>query len=80
VTRQHAIVIGASIAGLLAARVLSDRFEQVTILDRDALLDIVEPRKGTPQSNHVHLLLRRGMLCNSFPGWRRSWSIMARHR
>jgi phytoene dehydrogenase-like protein len=32
---RHAIVIGGSMAGLLAARVLADYFEQVTILERD---------------------------------------------
>jgi 2-polyprenyl-6-methoxyphenol hydroxylase-like FAD-dependent oxidoreductase len=31
--RHHAIIIGGSMAGLLAARVLSNHFEQVTILD-----------------------------------------------
>ncbi|HZY41724.1 MAG TPA: FAD-dependent monooxygenase [Anaerolineae bacterium] len=60
--RQHAIVIGGSLAGLLAARVLSDYFERVTVLDRDTLPDGPEPRKGVPQATHVHVLLRRGML------------------
>lgn len=60
--RQHAIVIGGSIAGMLAARVLSDHFERVTIIDRDALRDSPEPRKGAPQTAHVHILLRRGLL------------------
>ena len=36
---QQAIVIGGSIAGLMAARVLSDFFEQVTVLERDAIAD-----------------------------------------
>lgn len=35
--KKHAIVIGASMAGLLTARVLSDHFEKVTILERDQL-------------------------------------------
>ena len=60
--RQHAIVVGGSIAGLLAARVLSDHFEHVTLIDRDFLPDSPEPRKGAPQTAHVHVLLRRGML------------------
>jgi glycine/D-amino acid oxidase-like deaminating enzyme len=42
--RQHAVVIGASMAGLLAARVLSDHFEQVTIIERDQLNRDAEPR------------------------------------
>ena len=32
---DHALVIGAGMAGLLAARVLSDAFSRVTVLERD---------------------------------------------
>src|SRR5713226_10075921 len=59
-SNQHAVVIGASMAGLLAARVLSDHFEQVTIIERDRLTRDAEPRKGVPQGRHVHGLLARG--------------------
>ena len=59
-SNQHAVVIGASMAGLLAARVLSDHFEQVTIIERDRLSAHVEPRKGVPQGQHAHILLMRG--------------------
>lgn len=48
-SNRHAVVIGASIAGLLAARVLSEHFEQVTVIERDRLAEHVEPRKGVPQ-------------------------------
>ena len=58
--RRHAIVIGGSMAGLLAARVLSDHFEQVTMIERDQLTGDTEPRKGVPQGRHVHGLLARG--------------------
>ena len=47
--RHHAVVIGASMAGLLAARVLSDHFEQVTLIERDTLTADAEARKGIPQ-------------------------------
>ncbi|MEZ4616844.1 MAG: hypothetical protein R2867_15250 [Caldilineaceae bacterium] len=57
---QHAIVIGGSIAGLLAARVLSDRFSTVTIIERDRLPEGAETRKGTPQARHGHGLLAGG--------------------
>jgi len=57
---HHAIVIGGSMAGLLAARVLSEHFERVTIIERDHLLDDVQPRKGVPQGRHVHTLLAGG--------------------
>lgn len=57
-------------AGMLAARVLSDFFEQVTVLDRDALPDGTESRSGVPQAKHLHVLLPRGrrILESCFPG------------
>ncbi len=57
---QHAVVIGASMAGLLASRVLSEHFEQVTVIERDQLPQEVQARKGVPQGRHVHILLHRG--------------------
>lgn len=68
--RDHAVVIGAGMAGLLAGRVLADHFERVTILDRDALPDGPEPRKGVPQGRHLHSLAVRGseILEDFFPG------------
>jgi len=59
--RHHAVVIGGSMTGLLAARVLSDHFEQVTIIERDRLIEEAEPRKGVPQGRHVHGWLARGV-------------------
>lgn len=44
---SHALVIGGSVAGLLAGRVLADYFEQVTIVDRDRLPEQAMFRKGT---------------------------------
>jgi 2-polyprenyl-6-methoxyphenol hydroxylase-like FAD-dependent oxidoreductase len=58
----HALVIGASVAGLLAARVLLDAFERVTILDRDVLDTTARPRRGVPQGQHLHVLLTAGQL------------------
>lgn len=68
---RRAIVLGASIAGLLAARVLAERFEEVWLLERDALPDGAAPRKGTPQAQHAHGLLARGreILESLFPGF-----------
>lgn len=67
---RHAVVIGGSLAGLLAARILSDHFEHVTLIERDVYADTTEPRRGTPQANHVHGLLLRGrqVLEELFPG------------
>jgi 2-polyprenyl-6-methoxyphenol hydroxylase-like FAD-dependent oxidoreductase len=58
----HAVVLGGSIAGLLAARVLSDHFAQVTVIERDVTGQGPEPRKGVPQGNHLHALLARGRM------------------
>ena len=60
--QDHAVVLGGSIAGLLAARVLADTYPEVTVLDRDALAPGVAPRRGAPQGRHIHALLARGQL------------------
>jgi 2-polyprenyl-6-methoxyphenol hydroxylase-like FAD-dependent oxidoreductase len=60
--RAHAVVIGASIAGLCAARVLSDFYNQVTVLERDELPSTPTNRTAVPQGRHVHLLMARGAL------------------
>jgi 2-polyprenyl-6-methoxyphenol hydroxylase-like FAD-dependent oxidoreductase len=67
---RHAVVLGGSLAGLLAARILSDHFEQVTLIERDVYPDTAETRRGIPQANHVHGLLLRGrqVLEELFPG------------
>ena len=57
---QRAIVCGASMAGLLAARVLSDFYEAVTLVERDRLPDGAEHRRGVPQGRHLHALLSTG--------------------
>jgi 2-polyprenyl-6-methoxyphenol hydroxylase-like FAD-dependent oxidoreductase len=68
---DHAVVVGASMAGLLAARVLADRFEAVTVIERDALADEPGVRRGVPQGRHVHLLEEAGRatLEDLFPGY-----------
>ncbi|MDT5351402.1 MAG: hypothetical protein QOH91_4689 [Mycobacterium sp.] len=67
---EHAIVLGASMAGLLAARVLADFYANVTVVERDTLGDDVNVRKGVPQGRHTHGLLMRGAqaLEELFPG------------
>lgn len=47
-------------AGLLAARVLSDHFNTVTVIDRDVLPETLTRRNGVPQAHHTHVLLNRG--------------------
>jgi flavin-dependent dehydrogenase len=67
---DRAIVIGGSMAGLLAAQVLTGRFATVTVIDRDRFPIRPEFRKGVPQSRHPHLLLVRGqhIIERLFPG------------
>jgi len=67
--RRHAVVIGASIAGLLIAKVLSGHYKQVTIIEKDSLPETPENRKGVPQDRHTHVLLERGrkVMENIFP-------------
>src|SRR5215207_6821101 len=67
---ETAVVVGASMAGLCAARVLADRFESVVVIDRGELPDGSEPRRQVPQGRHPHLLLTGGaqLLEGWFPG------------
>ena len=67
---NHAVVLGAGMAGLLAARSLADRVPLVTVVDRDDLPASPESRKGVPQGRHPHGLLLAGerVLREMFPG------------
>ena len=60
--RGHAVVIGASIAGLCAARVLSEFYDRVTVFERDELPATPSNRTAVPQGRHLHLLMARGAL------------------
>ncbi|MEV7085930.1 FAD-dependent monooxygenase [Streptomyces sp. NPDC093085] len=57
---RHAVVVGGSIAGLLAARVLTNHADRVTVIERDRYPEGPEPRAGVPQGRHVHVLLESG--------------------
>jgi len=54
--------MGASMAGLMAARAASDHFERVTLIERDELPETAEVRRGVPQARHTHGLLAGGRL------------------
>ena len=58
--RGHAVVCGGSMAGLLAARVLADAYDSVTVVERDVLPEAAAQRRGVSQGRHLHALLRRG--------------------
>jgi 2-polyprenyl-6-methoxyphenol hydroxylase-like FAD-dependent oxidoreductase len=58
---EHALVLGGSIAGLLAARVLADSYATVTIVERDRLPATAQHRRGVPHGHHVHAMLPGGL-------------------
>jgi 2-polyprenyl-6-methoxyphenol hydroxylase-like FAD-dependent oxidoreductase len=66
---RHAVVLGGSIGGLLAARALSDAFDRVTVIERDSLAGTGQ-RKGVPQGHHAHAILAKGreVVEELFPG------------
>jgi 2-polyprenyl-6-methoxyphenol hydroxylase-like FAD-dependent oxidoreductase len=68
---KRAVVVGAGIGGLTAVAALADYFEQVVVLERDALPTDAAHRAGTPQSKHIHGLLAGGQraLGELFPGF-----------
>lgn len=91
---RRAIVIGSSMAGLLATRVLLDHFAEVVLIERDDVCDPLQSRSGVPQSQHAHVLLTQGqrLLEQLFPGlaaeltaagaptveWTADWLMMGR--
>src|SRR4051794_19456821 len=68
---DHAVVLGGSVAGLLAARVLSDSYARVSVVERDPLPAGGGHRRGVPQSRHVHGLppAGRGFFDEVFDGF-----------
>ena len=67
---DHAVVLGAGMAGLLAARVVADAYERVTVVERDPLPETAESRRGVPQGRHAHNLYPSGaqIIGELFPG------------
>lgn len=57
---EDAVVLGAGIAGLLAAAALSNAGHRVSIIERDRLPDSASQRRGIPQGLHLHSLLAKG--------------------
>src|ERR1700704_4291853 len=70
---KRAVVVGAGMAGLSAAGALADHFEQVIILELDALTPVADTRSGVPQGQHFHFLLAGGLkaLEEIVPGYTR---------
>ncbi|MFL6199288.1 MAG: FAD-dependent oxidoreductase [Thermoanaerobaculia bacterium] len=70
--RRQALVIGGSIGGMVAARVLTDHFDEVVLVERDYLPAGSENRPGVPHARHLHFLMKRGQMIieDLFPGVR----------
>jgi 2-polyprenyl-6-methoxyphenol hydroxylase-like FAD-dependent oxidoreductase len=66
----QAVVLGGSMGGMLAARVLADRYERVIVVERDQLTADAPHRRGVPQAHHFHTVHLRGteVLGSLFPG------------
>ena len=71
ISLRRAVVLGGSVAGLMAARVLSEHAEEVVIVERDGTAGTGGPRPGVPQGSQVHALLPAGVvqLERWFPGF-----------
>ncbi|MGW7379111.1 FAD-dependent oxidoreductase [Streptomyces sp. NPDC054794] len=69
---DKAVVIGASYAGLVTARVLADHFGEVVLVERDPVDEDTGAHPGAPQGYHAHALLAKGgeILERLFPGLR----------
>jgi flavin-dependent dehydrogenase len=77
--RDRAVVIGAGFAGLTAARVLSEHFRSVIVIDKDERVGSLLPRLGVAQGAHLHVLLKRGqtLLKTFFPEIEQSFFVKA---
>ncbi|NNE62779.1 MAG: NAD(P)-binding protein [Gammaproteobacteria bacterium] len=58
---DHVIIVGAGMAGLLAAASLSDVTKKVSLIDKDSIPDSPQFRPGVAQGAHVHTLLGYGV-------------------
>lgn len=68
--KNHAIVLGGSVAGVLAAKVLSQTFNTVTVVERCKLSN---DKSIAPQADQFHILLGSGLraLDQLYPGFSR---------
>ena len=55
--QERAVVLGCGMAGIAAAAALQNHFDEVVIVDRDAMPEQPEPRRGVPQHAQLHNLL-----------------------
>ncbi|MFI9721234.1 FAD-dependent monooxygenase [Streptomyces sp. NPDC052396] len=79
---RRAVVLGASMAGMLAAAALRGHAEEIVVVERDRLPAEAGPRKGLPQARHAHLLMSGGARAieSLLPGTTRRWLGAGAHR
>lgn len=67
---DRAVIIGGSITGLLSAKVLSQQFQEVLIIEKDTLNGDSTNRRGVSQTQQPHVLLVKGyrLLESILPG------------
>ena len=78
---KRAVIVGASIAGLMAATAIAPHVDEVTILEKDQLPDGPDPHQGAPQGHHAHILLKAGeqAIERLFPGIREELIVQGSH-
>lgn len=71
---KKAVIVGSGIAGLISAKVASEYYQEVIVIERDSKPVDACPRKGVPQGHHIHVLLNKGeqILEEFFPGIRKA--------
>ncbi|MCB5168326.1 FAD-dependent monooxygenase [Streptomyces bambusae] len=69
---ERAVVIGGSYTGLVTARVLTEFFEEVVLVERDGIDEDTGTHPSAPQGYHAHAMLAKGgeVLERLFPGLR----------
>jgi flavin-dependent dehydrogenase len=80
-TEGRAVILGAGLAGLLAAAALTPHYD-VTLIERDQLPDGPENRRGLPQGHHAHVLMSSGarIVDELLPGTVDEWIAAGAHR
>ena len=73
---EHCVIVGAGMGGLAAAAATAPFFDDVTVLDRDALPITARHRRGVAQDRQLHILLKGGetFLEELLPGIRDDFS------
>jgi 2-polyprenyl-6-methoxyphenol hydroxylase-like FAD-dependent oxidoreductase len=80
--QKSAVVLGGGLTGMVAAAVLAQHVETVTVIERDRLPDSPKQRPGVPQARHTHTLMDGGAraLDSLLPGFLDRLTAAGAHR